>query len=151
MTSVSAAVTVPGPADAVQALWLDPRRWPSLLDDFGAVQKVDGDWPRDGRVTWTSKPHGRGLVVEHIVDFDAGAGHEVEIEDERIRGRQLVTLTTEEGGDVLIEVRFEYRLKDRNPLLRIADMLFIRRSQRDALVRTLQRLAVERASDVSSA
>jgi hypothetical protein len=59
---------------------------------------------------------------------------------QRVRFERLVDGT-------LVALELEYRLKDRNPLTPVVDLLFIRRSLRDSLRRTLERLARELKAD----
>jgi hypothetical protein len=148
MGSVRAGIGVPGPAADAQALWLDPQRWANIIEDFRVVDKQDPGWPREGRIVWHSTPHGRGRVVEQMVAYDAGVEHVTEVEDERIRGTQRVTFT-EKDGMVHVVVLLEYALKDTRPVMKVTDLLFIRRSMRDALRRNLRRYAAERVGDVS--
>lgn len=142
-----AATLVPGPLAEVEALWYDERRWPAWLDGFGGVASLEGDWPRRGAVlSWTSKPGGRGAVRERVVAHSPGQGQELEVEDERLEGTQTVAFTEHPGG---VEVAFavDYRLKERNPLTPLVDLLFVRRAMAASLERSLARFARERAAD----
>jgi hypothetical protein len=47
----------------------------------------------------------------------------------------------------VVGLQLDYRLKERNPLTPVIDLLFIRRSLRDSLRRTLERLARELKAD----
>jgi len=141
--TVSAAAVVPGPLEDARALWFDTRRWPTFVDGFRTVVRVDSEWPASGSIVWDSTPHGSGRTVERVT----GPGI-AEIESERLRGTQTVTF--EPGGDeVRVIVRLEYALKERNPLTPLVDRLFVRRALRDALVRTVRRYAAERTADAA--
>jgi Polyketide cyclase / dehydrase and lipid transport len=149
MGRVRAAVPVAGLASDAEELWYDPRRWPAWVDGFGHVVKLEGDWPTVGsRSVWESKPGGRGRVVEQVTEYEARVGQTVAIEDEKLRGDQRVTFTPgPEGVEVALEL--EYELKDRNVLTPLTDALFIRRSLRDSLKRSLLRFARERDGDLN--
>jgi hypothetical protein len=127
------------PVFEMEELWYDLSRWPAFIDGFASVAKVDAGWPREGALVWQSHPAGRGRVVERVTRFEARIGQDVEVEDPKITGVQRVRFAP--GG---MSLELEYRLKDRNPLL---DLLFVRRAQRDALQRTLNRFAIELRTD----
>jgi Polyketide cyclase / dehydrase and lipid transport len=144
---VRAAVTVPGLASEAEALWYDPQRWPSWVDGFGHVDKLEGEWPaRGARAVWMSKPGGRGRVVERVAAFEARAGQTLEVEDEKLRGTQKVAFKPGEDG-VQVALELEYELKEANALTPLTDVLFIRRALRDSLKRSLTRFAHERRGD----
>ena len=143
MGRVSARVDVPGQASDAEALWYDHRRWPTFVDGLKHVARVTGEWPRPGaEAVWDSHPGGRGRVLERVVGYEARGGQAVAVEDERIRGTQRVAFAPHEGG-VAVSLELEYELKD--PRLRFGpiDLLFVRRSQRESLERTLRRFAAE--------
>jgi hypothetical protein len=148
MGSVTVAIDVAGPAADAQALWLDPARWPNIIEDFRAVAKRDDTWPESGRIVWDSTQHGRGRVVERMVDYQPGAEHTTEVEDPRIRGTQHVTFT-EQGDGVRVRATLDYELKDSRPVMKLTDFFFVRRSLRDAMRRNIKRFEAERAGDVS--
>jgi hypothetical protein len=140
---VRAEVRVPGRASEVEALWYDPRRWPTFVDGLAHVEKVVGAWPDVGaRVVWTSAPGGRGRVVETSVRHIARMGQTVEIEDERARGTQTVRFTPD-GAEVVVALELEFALKQRTPVTPLVEAVLARRPQREALERTLRRFAVE--------
>jgi len=140
---VRAAVSVPGLASEAEALWYEPRRWPTWVDGFGHMAKLEGEWPaRGARAVWDSKPGGRGRVVERVVEHEARTGQTVEVEDEQLRGRQRVTF--EPGPDgVEVALELDYELKAVNVFTPLTDALFIRRSLRDSLKRSVDRFARE--------
>jgi uncharacterized membrane protein len=147
MPRVSAAVTVPGLASEAEELWYDPRRWPAWIDGFGHLHKVEGDWPHAGaRAVWDSRPGGRGRVVERVMEYEARTGQALEVEDDRLRGTQRVRF--EPGPDgVEVALELDYALKGRNVLTPLMDLLFIRRSLRDSLRRSLNRFRREREAE----
>jgi hypothetical protein len=147
LARVRASVDVAAPVEAAEELWYDTRRWPSFIDGFGHVSKLEGDWPGEGsRVVWESTPRGRGRVVERVVSHEPGRGQALEVEDPRLRGTQRVVFEPLEGG-CAIGLELRYELKERGPLQVLTDLFFIRRALRDALRRTLVRFARELAAD----
>jgi hypothetical protein len=139
---VRAEIEIAALASAAEELWYDTRRWPTFVDGLGHVAKVEGDWPRGGRVVWDARPGGRGRVVERVRDYEARAGQTVQVEDEKIVGTQRVEFhPTEQGCRVALEL--EYHVKQRRPLMPVVDLLFIRRPMTDSLKRTLTRLRRE--------
>ena len=148
MARASASITVKGRAAEAEALWYDKHRWPSWVDGFGHVIRIDGPWPEVGaRVMWQSPPGGRGLVQERVVAYETRTGQTLEVEDETMTGRQTVAFTP--GlEETKVTLTLEYELKERNPLTPVVDLLFVRRAQADALRRTLRRFANERAAEI---
>lgn len=146
MPRISAEIDVDAPLPAVEALWYDVNRWPSFVDGFARVVMRE-DWPQaGGRLVWDSTPRGRGRVVERVSRHVPGSGQVAEVEDPRLRGTQEVRFTALQDGTA-VGLQLDYRLKDRNPLTPLVDLLFVRRSLRDALRRTLVRLARELKAD----
>jgi hypothetical protein len=138
---------VPGLASEAEALWYDPRRWPSWIDGFGHVEKLEGEWPSPGaRAVWDSKPGGRGRVVERVTRYEARTGQTLEVEDEKLRGTQRVAFEPVDDG-VEVALELEYELKHANVLTPLTDALFIRRALRDSLKRSLGRFRRELAAD----
>lgn len=147
MPRARAAVSVPGLASEAEALWYETRRWPTWIDGFGHLVKLEGEWPAPGaRAVWESKPGGRGRVVERVAAYEARTGQTLEVEDEKLRGRQRVCFAPGPGG-VEVALELDYELKQRNPLTPLVDLLFIRRSLRDSLQRTLDRFRRELAAE----
>jgi Polyketide cyclase / dehydrase and lipid transport len=144
-----ATVEVPGRVAEAEALWYDPHRWAAWIDGFGHVVKFeDGEWPNVGtRLVWDSRPTGRGRVVERVVAYEPSGGQTIEVEDERLHGTQTVTFEPA-GDEVRVALSLEYALKQRNPLTLLVDPLFIRRSLRASLNRTLTRFAHERRAEL---
>jgi Polyketide cyclase / dehydrase and lipid transport len=148
MPRATATTTVPGRTADAEALWYDANRWAAWIDGFGHVVKLEGDWPHPGaRLQWDSPPAGRGRVVEHVIAYEPRAGQTVEVEDERLEGTQTVSF--EPAGDgVRVTVVLDYRLKQRGLLTPVLDALFIRRSLRASLMRTLTRFGHERRAEL---
>lgn len=134
---------MPGPVEAVEALWLDPTRWPVWIDGLARVASVTPDWPATGAVVeWDSRPGGRGRVRERVV-----APLEVEVEDAQLSGTQSATFEAETHGSVRVRLLLAYDLKDANPFTPLVDALYIRRALRASLQRSLARFAQERIAD----
>jgi hypothetical protein len=130
-----------------EALWYDTSRWQTFVDGLAHVQRVDEGWPREGAVVWDSAPGGRGRVVERVERYTAGDGQDLEIEDERVTGTQSVRFAAAGQGRVRVSLELRWRLKNRYPGSAVIDAIFIRRSMRDSLARTLRRFAIELASE----
>jgi Polyketide cyclase / dehydrase and lipid transport len=147
VTRVAANITVPGRAVAAERVWYDPARWASWIDGFGHVVSLDGDWPRKGaRRLWDSPPDGRGRVSETVLTYEMRMGQSLAVEDSRLEGTQRVTFEPQPES-VKITLALEYRLKDRNLLSPLVDLLFIRRAMTDSLRRTLRRFNSELAAE----
>ena len=143
---------VDGPAEAVEALWCEPARWPSWIDGFGHVVALGEGWPEAGTVLdWQSRPRGRGRVRERVQRREPPTLLVLDVEDEQLRGTQEVTFTERDAAGVLVTLTLEYSLKERNPLTPLVDRLFIRRAMTASLQRTLARFARERAADADLA
>lgn len=148
MGRASAAITIPGVrvADA-EALWYDLTRWPSFVEGFKHVVRVDDDWPAAGSVlVWESVPDGRGRVTEAVTSHVQREGQAADVEDPRIVGSQRVVFAptgTADDPGVRMALTLDYALRDGGLLSPVTDMLFIRRAQSDALRRTLVRFARE--------
>lgn len=148
MSRVRAGIVVDGPLAAVEALWYDLNRWPSFVDGFARLVKVEGEWPQPrGRLVWDSHPGGRGRVSERVAEYARGEGSSVEVEDEQLAGTQAIAFAQAADG-VEVVLTLDYRLKTSNPLRPLLDALFIRRAMGDSLRRTLTRFARERDSDL---
>jgi len=148
MGSARAQIQVPGPISDAERLWYDTSRWPSIVDGFGHVAKLEGDWPQTGAVlVWDSVPNGRGRVRERVVAYEVRAKQAVEVEDPRITGTQTISFAPGEEGRCTVALELEYKLKQGGPLAGVVDALFVRRAFRDALRRTLSRFARELRAD----
>jgi hypothetical protein len=144
---VGAEIDVDASPEEVERLWYDLSRWSAFVDGFARVAKVQDGWPRaGGRLAWDSTPRGRGHVVERVTAQEPGRGQTAEVEDPGLRGVQHIQFEPLQDGTA-IALSLDYRLKDRNPVQPLVDLLFIRRSLRDSLRRTLQRFARELKAD----
>ena len=149
MGTVREAVTVALDPDRAFALWADVRRWPTFVDGFARPKRLDGEWPGEGaKLVWESTPEGRGVVTERVVESEPGRLLVTEVYEERCAGRQAVGFEPE-GDGALVQIEYEYELARGGPLRGITDLLFIRRAQSDALVRTLRRFATEAAEEAA--
>jgi hypothetical protein len=81
-------------------------------------------------------------VQERVTAYAAREGQTAEVEDEKITGTQRVTFTPTESG-VTVTLDLRYDVKDSKPGMPVVDLLFIRRPQRDSLMRTLRRFRTE--------
>jgi Polyketide cyclase / dehydrase and lipid transport len=142
MGRATAEVEVAVLASAAEELWYDTQRWPTFIDGLAHVAKVEGDWPRGGRVVWDAKPDGRGRVVERVRAHEARAGQTVHVEDEKITGTQRIDFQPTQRG-CRIRLSLEYDIKQRRPLMPLVDLLFVRRPMTDSLKRTLTRFRRE--------
>ena len=148
MARVQASIVVPGPIAEAEDLWYDRRRWPSWVDGFGHVVRLEGDWPRAGaELTWQSRPGGRGRVRERVTAHAPGVGQTVQMEDESLLGTQEVAFAAEGLSDTRVTLSLQFDMKRRSPLGPLA-AFFVRRSLADSLARTLRRFAVEREGDL---
>jgi Polyketide cyclase / dehydrase and lipid transport len=148
MPRVSATTVVPGRVADAEELWYDPHRWAAWIDGFGHVVVLEGDWPEVGaRLVWESPPKGRGRVQEIVRAYEPRTGQTVEVEDERLHGRQTVSFEPV-GDEVKVTLTFEYELKQRHAFTPLVDRLFIRRELGDSLRRTLTRFGHERRAEL---
>ncbi len=141
MGRVKAEVTVAALASAAEELWYDTNRWPTFVDGLAHVAKVEGDWPRAGRVLWDTRVDGRGRVDERVTVHEARVGQSVSVEDEKITGTQRVEFHPTSGGCRIV-LALDYRLKMDPPRRQLIDF-FTRRPMRDSLKRTLARFKRE--------
>jgi hypothetical protein len=131
------------------ALWTDVRRWPTFVDGFVRPKRIDDEWPASGaKLVWESTPDGRGTVTERVTDSAPGARLVTDVFEERCTGTQTVSFEPDEDGS-LVEIEYDYELAKGGPLRGVTDVLFIRRAQSDALVRTLRRFATEAAEEAA--
>lgn len=139
MRSVHAVHTFTAPVHAAERCWYDTTRWPSWVDGLDRVLETRDPWPRvGGGVTWESGPAGRGHVTETVVAYAPGEGQTVEVTDDAMTARQMVTFTAVPAG-VQVRLRLEYRLTRRSPVTPVIDALFIRREMSLSLDRSLAR------------
>jgi Polyketide cyclase / dehydrase and lipid transport len=137
-----AATVVPLAPEGTLALWTDLDRWATFVEGFARTLEQSPEWPAEGaRVVWESGPGGRGRVTEKVVEHGTGR-FATRVSEEALQGRQALSVSEDAEGS-RVELRLEYDLTKYGPLRAVADALFIRRSLRDALGRTLRRFAVE--------
>jgi uncharacterized membrane protein len=143
-----AEIEVDGLISEAERLWYDTTRWPSFVDGFSHVVKVEGDWPALGsRVVWESGRDGRGRVAERVTAYEVRSGQTVEVEDPRIAGTQTIAFAAAGAERCKVTLELDYRLKSGGPAGAVVDALFVRRAFRDALRRTLSRFARELRAD----
>jgi uncharacterized membrane protein len=137
-----------GPQEAYD-LWTDLSRWPTFIDGFGRVDRVDDTWPEQGaKLVWQSVPGGRGSVTEKVTRTLPGAIHQVVVYEERLDGTQTITFAPVDEA-TYVELELDYNVTVGGPLKVVVDALFIRRAQNDALARTLRRFRTEAAEQAS--
>jgi len=141
MGRVRAEVQVAALASAAEELWYDTSRWPTFVDGLAHVAKVEGDWPRAGRVLWDAKVDGRGRVDERVTEHEARVGQTVAVEDEKITGMQRIAFHPTDAGCRIV-LSLDYKLKMDGPQAFVIDR-FARRPMRDSLKRTLARFQRE--------
>lgn len=141
MGRVRAEVKVAALASVAEELWYDTGRWPTFVDGLAHVAKVEGDWPRSGRVLWDAKLDGRGRVDERVEAHEARVGQTLRVEDDKITGVQRVEFHPD-GDGCKIVLSLDYVLKMDPPQRQVID-LFARRPMRDSLKRTLRRFKHE--------
>src|SRR3954453_9499463 len=145
MGRVKAELQLPGVGTSeAEELWYDTRRWPTFVDGMGHVNRVDEGWPREpgAVVVWDSKPGGRGRVLERVVSFEARVGQTVEVEDEKIHGRQTIGFEPNARGTT-VTLELQYAIKQDRGVPAVVDLAFVRRPMRDSLKRTLARFERE--------
>jgi hypothetical protein len=85
-------------------------------------------------------------VTERVLESEPGVRLVTQVFEERCAGTQTVTFEPD-GEGALAQIEYEYELAKGGPLRGVTDVLFIRRAQSDALVRTLRRFATEAAEE----
>jgi hypothetical protein len=124
-------------------------RWPTFVDGFGRIDRIDDAWPEQGaKLVWKSVPSGRGAVTERVTKALPGALHEVVVFEEKLDGTQTVTFSPQED-ETRVELQLDYKVSVGGPLKPLVDALFIRRAQNDALGRTLRRFRTEATEQAS--
>ena len=149
MGVVRAVQRVPGLASEAEELWYDPQRWPAWVDGFGHVHKLEGEWPAVGaRAVWDSRPgraRARGRGGHGLRDPrrpDASRSRT------RSCAAPSASPSSPGSGEVEVTLELEYELKGANVFTPLTDALFIRRSLRESLARSLLRFARERRGDL---
>jgi len=147
MPRVEATILVPGRIVEAEALFYDPRRRPSWIDGYGTTVQVAGDWPKPGgKLTWESRPGGRGRVIERVDAFEERVSQTCTVEEERLHGTQVVTFAAE-ASETRVTLSLEFTIEQRSLFGPLATF-FVRRAMRDSLGRTLYRFAIERQADL---
>jgi uncharacterized membrane protein len=137
------------PARAFE-LWTDVRRWPTFIDGFAHVERIDDDWPGAGaKLVWKSVPAGRGTVTEKVRDSAPGERIATEVLEERLVGTQTVEFAPATDGGTAVILSLDYKLTQQGLLSRLTDLIFIRGAQHNALARTLRRFATEAAEEAA--
>jgi Polyketide cyclase / dehydrase and lipid transport len=131
-----------------QRLWVDTNRWPTFVDGFGHIERIDDSWPEPGsKVVWLSGPAGRGRVTEKIREF----GDDVVVSDvfdsQMSAAQEAQFVPAEDGSEVFLTL--EYELASGGPLRWLTDVLFIRRALAMALERTLRRFSTEAGDEAT--
>ena len=151
MGRVERARDVPVAAEHAWRLWTDPARWPTFVEGFKHVERVQGEWPRvDGRIQWASTPGGRGRVTEKVLRAEPGALLVTQVFEEALTATQTVAfIAAGDGPETWVEVALAYELTQAGWLKQLTDVLFIRRELGAALERTLRRFAAEAAEEAA--
>lgn len=141
MRSVQAVITAPGTVQEAERAWYDTSRWADWVDGFDSVIEKTGEWPQaGGMIRWRSGPAGRGTISERVVEYEAGSGQVLEIQDDSITGRQTVTFEAVADG-VEVGLTLEYRITKRSPITPLLELLFVNRAVRASLAETLGHFA----------
>ncbi len=130
---------LPASVHQAEQCWYDTTGWEDWVDELARVVAVEGPWPETGGVvTWESGPAGRGRVTQRVTAYEPLDGQTVEIEDASIAGEQRVWFLPE-GDSVEVVLELAYRIKRRNPLTPLVDLVFVRRLMTASMTRTLTR------------
>src|SRR5204862_174723 len=85
---------------------------------------------------------GYGFIKEYPVEKLMRDAKTVEVEDEKIHGRQTVGFEPNPGGPA-VSLELDYAIKQDRGVPAVVDFVFVRRPMRDSLKRTLQRFERE--------
>ena len=144
MKLLRAVIVVDAPGIEAEQLWHDRSRWPSWIDGFAHLEKLEGEWPEVGaRRVWSSRLSGQALVSEKVMRFAAGDGLTLIVEDERVTATQVVRFESD-GVRTRISVELEAQPKEKMPP---GQRWWWRRKRSESLARTLQRFSYELAAD----
>jgi hypothetical protein len=83
-----------------------------------------------------------------VVAYEPRSGQTLDVEDERLHGTQRVAFEPADD-EVRVTLALEYELKERGVLTPFVDPLFIRRSLRASLNRTLARFSHELRAELA--
>ncbi|HET9105174.1 MAG TPA: SRPBCC family protein [Solirubrobacteraceae bacterium] len=143
MSAVTVAQTFAATVPDAERLWSETARWPRWVDGLERVLEVSGGWPQVGSaVRWVSGPAGRGEVTERVTAREPLSTLVTAVSDASLKGEQTVSFMPGAGG-VHVTLRLDYRLRSRSPLMRVVDLLFIRRAMRSSLELTLARFGAD--------
>ncbi len=156
MASISRTTELPGPISAAEALWYDLNRRPAFVVGFGKLVQVDGPWPEAGsRIVWDSPPPmqlprgrpkpARGAVHETVDAYESRTGQTAYVEDEELRGTQVVSFAPGSAGQVRMTIAFDWELKEPSP---VKDWVLVRRRVGETLRQTLVKYRIERIADL---
>jgi hypothetical protein len=145
MATVRRRYDAPVGVDRAWGLWTDLARWPSFVEGFKHVERVQGEWPLEGaRVTWRSTPGGRGVVTEKVLRSEPPGLLVTQVFEEALTGTHTARLApVGELGETWIELELDYQLTRAGVMRQLTDVLFIRRELGAAMQRTLRRFATE--------
>jgi hypothetical protein len=133
-----------GSVGEAEAVWYDSAGWPRWVVGLARVESVSGPWPGvGGQVRWQSGPAGRGQVSERVVAYEPSSGQSVDVQDDSIRATQTVSFVGNDASSVAVTLSLAYELKRRSPLMKLVDLLFIRRAMARSLEQTLSRFGAE--------
>ena len=152
MASVRRATVVDLSPQQAYELWTDVRRWPTFVDGFGHVERLDESWPEPpAKLIWRSPPAGRGTVTEKVLANEPGTRFATRVIEERLLGTQTIEFAPapDDPRATAVALTLDYELLKGGPLKVVTDAIFIRRAQGDALQRTLRRFATEAAEQAA--
>jgi len=151
MASVRRARVVDLSPQEAYELWTDVRRWPTFVDGFAGVERMQDDWPNEGaKLVWRTPPAGRGTVTEKVLEAQPGARFATQVYESQLTGTQTVEFAPgPEERTTEVALTLDYKLQKTGPIAAVTDALFIRRTQGDALHRTLRRFATEAAEQAA--
>jgi polyketide cyclase/dehydrase/lipid transport protein len=131
-----------------QRLWVNTNRWPTFVDGFAHVERIDESWPEPGsKVVWQSGPAGRGRVTERIREYGDNVVSSDVYDSQMSAVQEIRFAAAEDGCEVFLSL--EYELQEGGPLRRLTDVLFIRRALAMALERTLRRFSTEAGDEAT--
>jgi hypothetical protein len=143
MRVVQASQVFEASIEEVERVWYDTARWPRWVVGLAHIQSVSGGWPEvGGEVHWQSGPAGRGQVSERVSSYEPLRGQTVDVQDDSIHATQTVSFVPEDTK-VAVTLSLAYELKRRSPLMRLVDLLFIRRAMARSLEQALARFGAE--------
>ena len=150
MAKAAAELRIPASLAETWDLYFDPTRWPEWVDEFRAIDSLDGGYPEvGGTLVWHSGPAGRGQVTETVLEHEPRLLHRIRYSDPSSEGEQTTSFRIE-GDDTLVRLELSYSLVKGGILSGLTDLLFIRSQMGGMLARSLEGLRGE-AGDLSGA